>query len=198
MVIVVIFLPGKNMAGDVTLPEITKVSFPSTKSSLTILILRVWIVLLVPATNISLVVCRRKSSISGGRWMRMWHLVQFSLRHVRLIKPSVTTVCTCSIVARHYWESDINIWLEDGKWCYLKLDVNRGWSSTLIHSSWVLQKLHLEHWIDLCVFIGVMVSKEKCNMINEDKVYPYFQLSPSANLFVHAVWSSRMNECATH
>ena len=60
-----------------------------------------------------------------------------------------------------------------------------------------MQKLHLEHWIDLCVFIGVMLSKEKCNMINEDKVYPYFQLSPSANLFVHAVWSSRMNEGAT-
>ena len=33
MVIVVMFLPGKNMAGDVTLPEITKVSVPSTKLS---------------------------------------------------------------------------------------------------------------------------------------------------------------------
>ena len=165
MVMVVMFLPGKNMAGDVTWPERTKVSVPSTKSSSTIPIIKVWIVpLLVPATNTSLVLCRRKSSISGGRWMRMWHLVQFSLRHVRLIKPSVTTVCTCSIVARHYWESDINIWLEDGKRCYLKLDVNRGWSSTLIHSSWVLQKLHLEHWIDLCVFMDV---KKRGNMIND-------------------------------
>ena len=63
MVIVVMFLPGKNMAGDVTLPEITKVSVPSTKLSSTTLTTRVWMVpLLVPARNTSSFVSREKSS----------------------------------------------------------------------------------------------------------------------------------------
>ena len=66
IVIVAVLLPGKNMAGGVTLPDITKVSVPSTKSSSTILITRVWIVpLLVPARNLSLVLDRRKSSLSA-------------------------------------------------------------------------------------------------------------------------------------
>ena len=51
------------MAGDVTLPERTKVSVPSTKSSSKILITRVWIVpLLVPARNPSSFFDREKSS----------------------------------------------------------------------------------------------------------------------------------------
>ena len=63
MVIVVMFLPGKNMAGDVTLPERTKFSVPSIKSSSRILITRVWIVpLLVPARNTTSFVDREKSS----------------------------------------------------------------------------------------------------------------------------------------
>ena len=66
IVIVAILLPGKNVAGDVTLPERTKLSVPSTKSSSTILITRVWIVpLLVPARNLSLVLDRQKSSLSA-------------------------------------------------------------------------------------------------------------------------------------
>ena len=63
MVIVVMFLPGKNMAGDVTLPEITKLSVPSTKLSSEILTPRVWIVpFLAPARNTNSFVGREKSS----------------------------------------------------------------------------------------------------------------------------------------
>ena len=63
MVIVVMFLPGKNMAGDVTMPEITKLSVPSTKLSSEILTPRVWIVpFLVPAKNTNSFVGREKSS----------------------------------------------------------------------------------------------------------------------------------------
>ena len=72
IVIVAIFLPGKNEAGDVTLPEITKLSVPSTKSSSTILMANVWIVpLLAPARKISLVLDSQKSSVSAQRRKRV-------------------------------------------------------------------------------------------------------------------------------
>ena len=71
MLTVTTFPPGTNEAGSVTLPEIVKLSVPSTSWSFQILIARTWmLLLLVPwsnvtfVSNVSVEFTREKSSSS--------------------------------------------------------------------------------------------------------------------------------------
>ena len=60
--------PGTNEAGAVALPEMTKLSVPSTRKSSVISTTRLWtLLLLVPWHNVNLWKTRRKSSFSASR-----------------------------------------------------------------------------------------------------------------------------------
>ena len=65
MLTVVVFLPGTNEAGAVTLPETTNLSVPSTKESSMILIETFWVLPVVaPWTKVTSCLSRWKSSPS--------------------------------------------------------------------------------------------------------------------------------------
>ena len=69
--------PGTDEAGAVTLPEITKLSVPSTKESSMISIEAFWVLPVVaPWSNVTSCVSRQKSSPSTRWWERATIQVQ--------------------------------------------------------------------------------------------------------------------------
>ena len=147
--------PSTNEAGSVTLPEITKLSVPSTSWSSQILIARTWMLLsLVPCSNVtfvsnvSVVLAREKSSPSVRSDIK-----ELTLNQCSSIKHAVGLSCNLP-VALPLTTTTVTI---IGSWRVTLGGLSRYWTSsfTSVPSLVVVIFCRNSTWIAVCVHVNL-------------------------------------------